>query len=163
MLRADGDTAAAEPAAGTDTDQEEEEQEERGKVSGAFRFLRAGRGGCGRCPPSAFCRRVTLGARGPARPGPARRLRHGPAQPGRAPALPGADLVPRLRSSFHTLPHTFSDHLGRFGMCRNESLNTSLEKSHCTGTDTFITAYEHLDFHPSYNPSGPSHCRDQPL
>ncbi|NWZ96543.1 CI116 protein, partial [Nesospiza acunhae] len=61
----------------------------------------------------------------------------------------------------HELP--FSDHLGRIGMCRNESLNTSLEKSHCTGPDTFITAYEHLDFHPSYNPSGPSHCRDQPL
>ncbi|XP_015500638.1 UPF0691 protein C9orf116 homolog isoform X3 [Parus major] len=57
----------------------------------------------------------------------------------------------------------FSDHLGKIGMCRNESLNTALEKSHCTGSDTFITAYEHLDFHPSYNPSGPSHCRDQPL
>lgn len=67
------------------------------------------------------------------------------------------------QSSFHILPHKFSDHLGRIGMCRNESLNTSLEKSHCTGPDTFITAYEHLDFHPSYNPSGPSHCRDQPL
>uniref|UniRef100_A0A8D2M1Y1 CI116 protein n=1 Tax=Zonotrichia albicollis TaxID=44394 RepID=A0A8D2M1Y1_ZONAL len=71
-------------------------------------------------------------------------------------------LPTTLRNSFHTLPHTFSEHLGRFGMCRNESLNTSLEKSHCTGPDTFITAYEHLDFHPSYNPNGPSHCRDQP-
>ncbi|XP_057894051.1 piercer of microtubule wall 1 protein [Melospiza melodia melodia] len=73
-----------------------------------------------------------------------------------------APTVHELPNSFHILPHTFSDHLGRFGMCRNESLNTSLEKSHCTGPDTFITAYEHMDFHPSYNPNGPSHCRDQP-
>ncbi|NWT76441.1 CI116 protein, partial [Prunella himalayana] len=74
-----------------------------------------------------------------------------------------APTVHELPSSFHTLPHKFSDHLGRIGMCRSNSLNTSMEKSHCTGTDTFITAYEHLDFHPSYNPSGPSHCRDQPM
>ncbi|XP_017600892.1 PREDICTED: UPF0691 protein C9orf116 homolog [Corvus brachyrhynchos] len=67
------------------------------------------------------------------------------------------------QSSFNILSHKFSDHLGKIGMVRNDGLNTSLEKSHCTGPDTFITAYEHLDFHPSYNPSGPSHCRDQPL
>ncbi|NWS85635.1 CI116 protein, partial [Toxostoma redivivum] len=73
-----------------------------------------------------------------------------------------APTVHELPNSFHTMPHKFSDHLSKSGMYRNDSLNTSLEKSHCTGSDTFITAYEHLDFHPSYNPSGPSHCRDQP-
>uniref|UniRef100_A0A8C9MJ26 CI116 protein n=2 Tax=Carduelinae TaxID=37599 RepID=A0A8C9MJ26_SERCA len=91
-------------------------------------------------------------------------LRGGAARGGRTlGAVAVAPRPPPLVSSFHVLPHKFSDHLGRIGMCRNESLNTSLEKSHCTGPDTFITAYEHLDFHPSYNPSGPSHCRDQPL
>ncbi|NXC99833.1 CI116 protein, partial [Certhia familiaris] len=74
-----------------------------------------------------------------------------------------APTVHELPNSFHILSHKFSNHLGKIGMCRNEGFNTSLEKSHCTGSDTFITAYEHLDFHPSYNPSGPSICRDQPL
>ncbi|NXM75543.1 CI116 protein, partial [Serilophus lunatus] len=69
-----------------------------------------------------------------------------------------APTVHELPTSFHILSHKFSDTLGRIGMCRNDSLNTSLEKSHVTGTDNFITAHEHLDFHPSYNPSGPSHC-----
>ncbi|NXY37789.1 CI116 protein, partial [Pomatorhinus ruficollis] len=73
-----------------------------------------------------------------------------------------APTVHELPNSFHSMPHKFSDHLSKAGMYRNNSLNTSLETSHCTGPDTFITAYEHLDFHPSYNPSGPSHCRDQP-
>ncbi|NXC08373.1 CI116 protein, partial [Orthonyx spaldingii] len=73
-----------------------------------------------------------------------------------------APTVHELPNSFHSIPHKFSDHLGKAGMYRNDSLNTSLEKSHCTGPDTFITAYEHLDFHPSYNPSGPSLCRDEP-
>ncbi|NXO87450.1 CI116 protein, partial [Sitta europaea] len=67
------------------------------------------------------------------------------------------------QSCYHSVSHKFSDHLGKIGMCRNESLNTSLEKSHCTAPDTFITAYEHGDFHPSYNGSGPSICREQPL
>ncbi|NXN89639.1 CI116 protein, partial [Bombycilla garrulus] len=73
-----------------------------------------------------------------------------------------APSVHELPNSFHVVSHKFSDHLGKIGMCRSDGLNTSMEKSHCTGSDTFITAYEHLDFHPSYNPSGPSHCRDQP-
>ncbi|KAJ7418511.1 hypothetical protein WISP_58866 [Willisornis vidua] len=71
-----------------------------------------------------------------------------------------APTVHELPTCFHVISHKFSDHLGPSGMYRNNSLNTSLEKSHVTGTDNFITAYEHLDFHPSYNPSGPSHCRD---
>ncbi|NWU83806.1 CI116 protein, partial [Onychorhynchus coronatus] len=71
-----------------------------------------------------------------------------------------APTVYELPTCFHVISHKFSDHLGKAGMYRNNSLNTSLEKSYCTGPDTFITAYEHMDFHPSYNPSGPSHCRN---
>ncbi|NWI55590.1 CI116 protein, partial [Calyptomena viridis] len=71
-----------------------------------------------------------------------------------------APTVHELPTSFHILSHKFSDTLGPTGMYKNDSLNTSLEKSHVTGTDNFITSREHLDFHPSYNPSGPSHCRD---
>uniref|UniRef100_A0A672UU45 Piercer of microtubule wall 1 n=1 Tax=Strigops habroptila TaxID=2489341 RepID=A0A672UU45_STRHB len=44
------------------------------------------------------------------------------------------------------------------GPYRNSGLNMALEKSHVTGPDNFITAHDHLDFHPSYNPNGPSHC-----
>ncbi|NXY22041.1 CI116 protein, partial [Atrichornis clamosus] len=73
-----------------------------------------------------------------------------------------APTVHELPATFRILSHKFSDVRGRIGMYKNDSLNTSLEKSHVTGHDNFITAYEHLDFHPSYNPSGPSHCRDQP-
>ncbi|NXE92033.1 CI116 protein, partial [Menura novaehollandiae] len=74
-----------------------------------------------------------------------------------------APTVHELPATFRIISHEFSDHMGKMGMYRNDSLNTSLEKSHVTGPDTFITAYEHLDFHPSYNRSGPSICRDQPL
>ncbi|XP_057227513.1 piercer of microtubule wall 1 protein [Malurus melanocephalus] len=73
-----------------------------------------------------------------------------------------APTVHELPNSYHPLSHTFSNHLGKIGMSRRHGLNTAVETSHCTGSDTFITAYEHMDFHPSYNPNGPSHCRDQP-
>ncbi|NWR84987.1 CI116 protein, partial [Furnarius figulus] len=69
-----------------------------------------------------------------------------------------APTVYELPNCFHILSHKFTDVLGPPGMYRNDSLNTSMEKSHVTGIDNFITAYEHHDFHPSYNPSGPSHC-----
>ncbi|NWI96333.1 CI116 protein, partial [Pitta sordida] len=71
-----------------------------------------------------------------------------------------APTVYELQSSFRVISHKFSDHLGKVGMYRNNSLNTATEKSFVTGPATFITAREHLDFQPSYNPSGPSHCRD---
>ncbi|XP_010073816.1 PREDICTED: UPF0691 protein C9orf116 homolog [Pterocles gutturalis] len=62
------------------------------------------------------------------------------------------------QTSFHVTPHTFSNTLAQHGMYRDNGLNTALEKSHVTGPDNFITASDHLNFHPSYNPSGPSHC-----
>uniref|UniRef100_A0A8C3DQH8 Uncharacterized protein n=1 Tax=Corvus moneduloides TaxID=1196302 RepID=A0A8C3DQH8_CORMO len=123
------------------------------------------------CSPSTAATGERCPGRGPAAPLPALPVLSPRRQP---PAHPRfrttnqsygsrAPTVHELPSSFNILSHKFSDHLGKIGMVRNDGLNTSLEKSHCTGPDTFITAYEHLDFHPSYNPSGPSHCRDQPL
>ncbi|XP_010187815.1 PREDICTED: UPF0691 protein C9orf116 homolog, partial [Mesitornis unicolor] len=61
-------------------------------------------------------------------------------------------------TSFHVTSHVFSDTLGKHGMYRDNGLNTALEKSHVTGLDNFITAYDHLNFRPSYKSSGPSYC-----
>uniref|UniRef100_A0A8C4XMY5 Chromosome 9 open reading frame 116 n=1 Tax=Falco tinnunculus TaxID=100819 RepID=A0A8C4XMY5_FALTI len=69
-----------------------------------------------------------------------------------------APTVHEVPTSFHVTSHTFSKTLAQCGMYRNNGLNTSLEKSHVTGVSNFITAHDHLDFHPSYNASGPSHC-----
>ncbi|XP_059685034.1 piercer of microtubule wall 1 protein [Gavia stellata] len=69
-----------------------------------------------------------------------------------------APTVHEVPTSFHVTSHAFSNTLAQCGMYRDNGLNTALEKSHVTGPDNFITAYDHLNFHPSYNPSGPSHC-----
>ncbi|NXW86181.1 CI116 protein, partial [Alopecoenas beccarii] len=68
-----------------------------------------------------------------------------------------APTVHEVPTSFHGTSHAFSKTLSQFGMYRDNGLNTALEKSHVTGPDNFITA-RNRDFHPSYNPSGPSHC-----
>ncbi|NWX06409.1 CI116 protein, partial [Caloenas nicobarica] len=68
-----------------------------------------------------------------------------------------APTVHEVPTSFHGTSHTFSKTLSQFGMYKDNGLNTALEKSHVTGPDNFITAHDR-DFHPSYNPSGPSHC-----
>uniref|UniRef100_A0A8C3JKD5 CI116 protein n=1 Tax=Calidris pygmaea TaxID=425635 RepID=A0A8C3JKD5_9CHAR len=69
-----------------------------------------------------------------------------------------APTVHEVPTSFHVTSHAFSDTLGQCGMYKDNGLNTSLEKSHVTGPDNFITAYDHFNFHPSYNPNGPSCC-----
>ncbi|NXW00840.1 CI116 protein, partial [Fregetta grallaria] len=69
-----------------------------------------------------------------------------------------APTVHEVPTSFHVTSHAFSNTLAQCGMYRNNGLNTSLEKSHVTGPDNFITTNDHLNFHPSYNPSAPSHC-----
>lgn len=74
-----------------------------------------------------------------------------------SPSVPNF-LFSLSQTSFHVTSHAFSNTLAQCGMYRNNGLNTSLEKSHVTGPDNFITAHDHLNFHPSYNPSGPSHC-----
>ncbi|XP_030317354.1 UPF0691 protein C9orf116 homolog [Calypte anna] len=69
-----------------------------------------------------------------------------------------APTVHEVPTSFHGMSHPFSSNLGRFGMYRDNGLNTSMEKSRVTGPDNFITPSDHLNFHPSYNPKGPSQC-----
>ncbi|XP_021269216.1 UPF0691 protein C9orf116 homolog [Numida meleagris] len=69
-----------------------------------------------------------------------------------------APTVHEVPTSFHVISHAFSDTLGQCGMYRNDGLNTSLEKSRVTGPANFITPYDTLNFHPSFNASGPSHC-----
>ncbi|NXJ81637.1 CI116 protein, partial [Trogon melanurus] len=69
-----------------------------------------------------------------------------------------APTVHEVPTSFHVTSHAFSKTLAQGGPYRNNGLNTSLEKSHVTGPDNFITTRDHLDFHPSYNPRSPSHC-----
>lgn len=62
------------------------------------------------------------------------------------------------QTTLHVTSHAFSNTLAQCGMYRDNGLNTYLEKSHVTGPDNFITPYDTLNFHPSYNASGPSHC-----
>ncbi|NWR77416.1 CI116 protein, partial [Centropus unirufus] len=69
-----------------------------------------------------------------------------------------APTVHEMPTSFHVTSHVFSDTLGQCGVYKDNGLNTALEKSHVTGTANFITAHDHLNFHPSFKPSGPSHC-----
>ncbi|XP_051492588.1 piercer of microtubule wall 1 protein [Apus apus] len=69
-----------------------------------------------------------------------------------------APTVHEVPTSFHVTSHAFSNTLAEFGMYRDNGLNTSLEKSLVTGPDNFITTSDRLNFHPSYNPSSPSHC-----
>ncbi|NXG46926.1 CI116 protein, partial [Psilopogon haemacephalus] len=69
-----------------------------------------------------------------------------------------APTVHDVPTSFHVTSHAFTDALGQCGMYRDNGLNTGLDKSRVTGTANFITAYDHFNFHPSFNPSGPSFC-----
>ncbi|XP_009664111.2 piercer of microtubule wall 1 protein [Struthio camelus] len=69
-----------------------------------------------------------------------------------------APTVHEMPTSYFITSHAFSNTLGSFGMYRDNGLNTYLEKSHVTGPDNLITSSDRLNFHPSYNPSEPSHC-----
>ncbi|XP_054853718.1 piercer of microtubule wall 1 protein isoform X3 [Eublepharis macularius] len=63
-----------------------------------------------------------------------------------------------ITTCFHVSPHTFTDHLIKFGMYRNTGINTSTEKSDVTGPDNLITYFDTFNFHPSYRTGGPSFC-----
>ncbi|XP_054249224.1 piercer of microtubule wall 1 protein [Indicator indicator] len=69
-----------------------------------------------------------------------------------------APTVHEVPTSFHVTSHAFTDTLAQCGMYRDNGLNTCLEKSRVTGTANFITTSDHLNFHPSYSPHGPSFC-----
>ncbi|XP_006028690.1 UPF0691 protein C9orf116 homolog [Alligator sinensis] len=70
-----------------------------------------------------------------------------------------APTVHEMPTSFYVCSHEFSKKLGQCGMYRSNGLNTAMEKSDVTGPDNFITFYDRLNFHPSYNSSGPSYCQ----
>ncbi|NXD09282.1 CI116 protein, partial [Nothocercus nigrocapillus] len=69
-----------------------------------------------------------------------------------------APTVHEMPTCYRITSHAFSDTLGPCGMYQDNGLNTHLDKSRVTGADNFITASDRRNFHPSYNPSGPSFC-----
>ncbi|XP_069465701.1 piercer of microtubule wall 1 protein [Ambystoma mexicanum] len=64
--------------------------------------------------------------------------------------------VHEMPTSFSSKSNAFSNHLAQCGMYRNNGFNTHLETSDVTGPDNYITFYDRLNFHKSYNLSGPS-------
>ncbi|XP_053138037.1 piercer of microtubule wall 1 protein [Hemicordylus capensis] len=66
--------------------------------------------------------------------------------------------VHEMPTSYHSTPHTFSDHYVKFGMYRNSGINSAMDKSTVTGPDNFITFFDTFNFHPSYRIGGPSFC-----
>ncbi|XP_030062034.1 piercer of microtubule wall 1 protein [Microcaecilia unicolor] len=64
--------------------------------------------------------------------------------------------VHEMPTCFNAVCNKFSTHLRNTGMYRNHGFNTSTEKSYVTGPDNFITFYDRLNFHRSYNRKGPS-------
>ncbi|XP_036605285.1 UPF0691 protein C9orf116 homolog [Trichosurus vulpecula] len=69
-----------------------------------------------------------------------------------------APTVHEMPKSFHSSPHMFSQHYGNCGIYRNNGFNVYTDKSIVTGPDNFITYYDRLNFHPSYNVNKPSIC-----
>nr|XP_033818166.1 UPF0691 protein C9orf116 homolog isoform X2 [Geotrypetes seraphini] len=64
--------------------------------------------------------------------------------------------VHEMPTCFNSLSSKFSTQLRTTGMYRNHGFNTIMERSDVTGTDNFITFYDRLNFHKSYNMNGPS-------
>ncbi|XP_029468881.1 UPF0691 protein C9orf116 homolog [Rhinatrema bivittatum] len=64
--------------------------------------------------------------------------------------------VHEMPTCFNGISLQFSTHLLNSGMFRNHGFNTFMERSYVTGPDNFITFYDRLNFHKSYNIKGPS-------
>uniref|UniRef100_A0A8C5MNX5 Piercer of microtubule wall 1 n=1 Tax=Leptobrachium leishanense TaxID=445787 RepID=A0A8C5MNX5_9ANUR len=64
--------------------------------------------------------------------------------------------VHEMPTMFVSKSSKFSDLGAKCGMYRNNGLNVSTEKSYVTGVDNFITAYDTMNFHRSFNMKGPS-------
>ncbi|KAM5145474.1 piercer of microtubule wall 1 protein [Mantella aurantiaca] len=65
--------------------------------------------------------------------------------------------VHEMPTRFKGVSNKFSDAATKCGMYRDNGLNTHIEKSYVTGPDNLITFQDRLNFHRSYNVSGPSH------
>ncbi|XP_006863880.1 PREDICTED: UPF0691 protein C9orf116 homolog [Chrysochloris asiatica] len=69
-----------------------------------------------------------------------------------------APTVHEMPKVFYPNSSKFSRKLAAFGMYQNNTLNVRVEKSFVTGPDNYITPYDRLNFHPSYNVNKPSIC-----
>ncbi|NWJ05941.1 CI116 protein, partial [Crypturellus undulatus] len=69
-----------------------------------------------------------------------------------------APTVHEMPTCYRITSHAFTSKLAPCGMYQDNGLNTQLDKSRVTGPGNFITTSDRLNFHPSYNPSGPSFC-----
>ncbi|KAM4876264.1 piercer of microtubule wall 1 protein isoform 1-T1 [Thomomys bottae] len=67
-------------------------------------------------------------------------------------------LEPFLLKAYFPNSNKFSKHQSACGMFQRNAFNVSLDRSVVTGPDNFITAYDRLNFHPSYNTNRPSFC-----
>ncbi|XP_073415559.1 piercer of microtubule wall 1 protein isoform X2 [Dendrobates tinctorius] len=64
--------------------------------------------------------------------------------------------VHEMPTTFNGVSDKFSEAATKYGMFRNHGFNTYIEKSFVTGPDNLITDNDRLNFHRSYNMSGPS-------
>ncbi|XP_075042222.1 piercer of microtubule wall 1 protein [Mixophyes fleayi] len=64
--------------------------------------------------------------------------------------------VHEMPTTFNVVSDKFSEVATKCGMYRNNGFNTYIERSFVTGPDNLITAQDTLNFHKSYNTSGPS-------
>ncbi|CAK6433469.1 unnamed protein product [Pipistrellus nathusii] len=71
-----------------------------------------------------------------------------------------APTVHEMPKVFYASSNSFSRQLAAAGMFRNTSLNVHVEKSNVMGADNWITSFDRLNFHPSYNVRRPSICND---
>lgn len=73
--------------------------------------------------------------------------------------FPRLNVFPfHLQKVFYANSDKFSRHLAAGGMLRRSTFNVCMERSIVTGVDNYITSYDRLNFHPSYNVSKPSIC-----
>lgn len=71
-----------------------------------------------------------------------------------------APTVHEMPKAFYAYSNRFSRQLAAGGMFQNTSLNVHMEKSIVSGADNWITSFDRLNFHPSYNVRRPSICND---
>ncbi|XP_004483256.1 piercer of microtubule wall 1 protein [Dasypus novemcinctus] len=69
-----------------------------------------------------------------------------------------APTVHEMPKVFYPTSNKFSQHLAAGGMYRSTAFNVSMDKSVVSGPGNYVTPYDPLDFHPSYNASKPSIC-----
>ncbi|XP_012637546.1 piercer of microtubule wall 1 protein [Microcebus murinus] len=69
-----------------------------------------------------------------------------------------APTVHEMPKAFYPKTYKFSRQLAACGMFRDNTLNVYMDKSLVTGPDNYITSFDPLNFHPSYNVNKPSVC-----